>query len=627
MDIALTILAVVAAVLAVAAVADRFDFSAPLLLIVVGIGVSFVPGLTPPELTPGLVLVGLLPPLLYATAIRTSLIDFRANKRAIISLSVVLVVVTALGVGLITWWLLPVDFAVAFALGAVVAPPDAVAATSIARRVGLPRQLVTILEGESLVNDATAITCLRVAIVAIGGTVSAAEVTGGFLIAISGGVVGLLVALAVIPIRRRITQPVFDTAISILVPFAAYVPAEMIEVGEFHGSGIIAVVTAGLILGHKSPVIQSGQSRLSERVNWTTIQFLLENTVFLLIGLQAQRILTEVQNSELTGTRITVFVLAVLVGVIVIRLAWVSLARIFLFQRKWEREGSLPPWSHTLVLGWAGLRGVVTLAAAFLIPADVPEREVLILAAMVVTAGTLLLQGLTLPGLVRVLKIRGPDARSDALQAATVMTTAANAGLVALDNLVKPADAPETVELLRTRISARPEAMWEMLGRSDGGETPSELYRRLRLQTLQAERDEVLKIRSSGTIDHDVLEQVLAALDIEESTLLLASRRADQLTEEVEVATPEAAAGSCVHLDRAPAAIEPYGSVVCEDCIREGTRTVHLRICLSCGNVGCCDSSPGRHAERHAHRQDHAVMRSFEPGESWRWCYVDERIG
>ena len=164
--------------------------------------------------------------------------------------------------------------------------------------------------------------------------------------------VGLLVALVVIPIRRRITQPVFDTAISFLVPFAAYVPAELIEVGEFHGSGVIAVVTAGLILGHKSPVIQSGQSRLSERVNWTTIQFLLENTVFLLIGLQAQRILTEVQGSELTGPRITVFVLAVLVGVIVIRLAWVSLARIFLFKRKWEREGTVPPWSTRW--SWAG---------------------------------------------------------------------------------------------------------------------------------------------------------------------------------------------------------------------------------------------------------------------------------
>ena len=222
--VALIILAIAAAVLVVTALAERLNFSAPLLLMLVGIGASFLPFVQVPQLTTEVVLLGFLPPLLYATAIRTSLIDFRANKRSIGALSVVLVVVTALGVGLITWWILPVDFAVAFALGAVVAPPDAVAATSIARRVGLPRQLVTILEGESLVNDATAITCLRVAIAAIGGAVSVAEVTGGFLIAAGGGVlVGLLVAAVVVPIRRRITQPVFDTAISLLVPFAAYV--------------------------------------------------------------------------------------------------------------------------------------------------------------------------------------------------------------------------------------------------------------------------------------------------------------------------------------------------------------------------------------------------------------------
>ena len=256
MDVALSILAVVTVVLAGTAMADRLNFSAPLLLMLVGIGVSFVPFWEPPELTPDLVLLGLLPPLLYATAIRTSVIDFRANRGPIISLSVLLVVVTALGVALVTWWILPVDFAVAFALGAVVAPPDAVAATSIARRVGLPRQIVAILEGESLVNDATAITCLRVAIAAIGGAVSAFQVTGGFLIAAGGGViVGLLVAAAVVPIRRRITQPVFDTAVSFVVPFAAYVPAELIAVGALHGSGIIALVSAGLILAHKSPVI------------------------------------------------------------------------------------------------------------------------------------------------------------------------------------------------------------------------------------------------------------------------------------------------------------------------------------------------------------------------------------
>ena len=628
MDVALTILAIAAAVLAVTALAERLNFSAPLLLMLVGIGASFLPVIEVPELTPELVLLGFLPPLLYATAIRTSLIDFRANIRAIGALSVLLVVVTALGVGMITWWILPVDFAVAFALGAVVAPPDAVAATTIARRVGLPRQLVTVLEGESLVNDATAITCLRVAIAAIGGAVSVGEVTGGFLIAAGGGVlVGLLVAAVVVPIRRRITQPVFDTAISLLVPFAAYVPAEKIEIGAFHGSGIIAVVTAGLVLGHKSPVIQTGQSRLSERVNWATISFLLENTVFLLIGLQAQRIVTAVSESQLSGERIAGFVVAVLVGVIVIRLVWVSLTRPFLFRHKWQHESYTPPWAHTLVIGWAGLRGVVTLAVAFLIPENVPEREVLILAAMVVTAGTLLLQGLTLPGLVRMLKLRGPDPRSDALQAATVLQTAANAGLDALNRMVKPTDPPETVELLADRIRARPEAMWEALGRTDSDETPSEIYRRLRLQTLQVERDEVLKIRASGTIDHDVVEQVLAAFDVEESMLTIATRRADQLTEEQPVQTPPSPVGSCTHLEQAPTDIEPAGPRICLDCVREGTRTVHLRICLTCGNVGCCNSSVGRHAERHGTTTHHPVIRSFESGESWRWCYVDERLG
>jgi monovalent cation/hydrogen antiporter len=521
-----------------------------------------------------------------------------------------------------------VSFPVAFALGAVVAPPDAIAATTIARRIGLPRRLVTILEGESLVNDATAITCLRVAIVAISGTITATQATVGFLIAALGGfAVGLVVALVVIPIRRRITQPVFDTAISILVPFAAYLPAEKLNIGGFHGSGVIAVVTAGLILGHKSPVIQSGQSRLSERVNWATIQFLLENTVFLLIGLQARRIIEANSESELSGMRIAGFCAAVLIGVIAIRLLWVLGTRPFLFRRDKDTGSTTAPWSHALGIGWAGLRGVVTLATAFLIPEDVPFRETLIFAATVVTAGTLLLQGLTLPFLVRALKLRGPDPRSDALQAATVMQTSSNAAIAHLDDVVGPDDAPRTVEMLRDRIASRPEAMWEKLGRPSDDETPAEQYRRLRLKTIEIERDEVLKIRASGTVDHDIIEQVLGSFDIEESMLTVATEPSDRLAEDLPVTTPTVAAGPCDHLERAPASINPNGPGICEDCIREGTRTVHLRICLTCGNVGCCNSSVGRHAERHFRHSSHPVARSFEPGESWRWCYLDERIG
>ena len=628
MTIALTILAVVATVLAVTASANRLKVSAPLLLMLVGIAVSFLPLIRLPELSSELVLIGFLPPLLYAAAIRTSVIDFRANRRSIAQLSVLLVVVTALGVGLITWLILPVSFPVAFALGAVVSPPDAIAATTIARRVGLPRRLVTILEGESLVNDATAITCLRVAIAAIGGTFTAASATVGFLIAALGGVaVGVIVALIVVPIRVRITQPVFDTAISLLVPFAAYLPAETLNVGGFHGSGVISVVTAGLILGHKSPVIQSGQSRLSERVNWATIEFLLENTVFLLIGLQARSIIEANSQSDLSALQIAGFCAAVLGGVILIRLLWVLGTRPLLFRRDKDVSDGAVPWSYALVIGWAGLRGVVTLAAAFLIPVGVPFRDTLVLAAMVVTAGTLLLQGLTLPLLVHALNLRGPDARSDALQAATVLQTSSNAAIAHLGDILGPEDAPETVQLLHDRIAARPDAMWEKLGRPGDDETPAEQYRRLRLKTLDIERDEVLKIRSSGTVDHDIIEQVLGSFDIEESMLTIATERSERLSEEEPVTTPTLSAGPCGHLEHSPASIEPNGPGICEDCIREGTRTVHLRICLGCGNVGCCDSSVGRHASRHFTNSRHPVMRSFEPGESWRWCYIDERIG
>jgi monovalent cation/hydrogen antiporter len=626
---AFAILAIAATVIAVTGFAERFRLSAPLILVAVGTAASFVPFIHEPQLSADLVLFGLLPPLLYSAAIRTSVLDFKANRRSIGYLSVLLVIVTAFGVGLVTSWLLPVPFAVGLALGAVVAPPDAVAATSIARRVGMPRRLVTILEGESLVNDATAITVLRMALLAMSATVTVFDVTIGFLLAAGGGVmVGLLVAFVAVAIRKRIREPVLDTAVSFLVPFAAYIPAEAITIPGVpgsHGSGVIAVVVAGLVLGHRSPTFQSGRSRLSERVNWATIQFLLENAVFLLIGLQARRIFTAVGTSTLPLNRVILFCAAILITVIVLRLAWVSAARLFLFRRDRDRGHDPPPWQHVLVVGWAGLRGVVSLAAVFLIPVGTPYLEVLVLATMVVVAGTLLIQGGTLPALVRRLGLHGPDPRSDALQAATVLESATRVGLAKLDEIVQPGDDEDTVRAVRQRLQDRPHAMWEKLGARDR-ETPAEEYRRLRLATLQAEREEVLRIRSQGSVEADVIEQVLAALDIEESMLDIATERSEELAEEP-VGAPTTPEGPCSHLQHAPAAISPNGADGCPDCEREGTAWVHLRICLSCANVGCCDSSVGRHAERHFRQSGHVVMRSFEAGEDWRWCYVDERIG
>lgn len=624
MEIALGILLIAATVVAFSALAERFRLSAPLVLMLIGIAVSFIPFIPDIHLSSELVLFGLLPPLLYSTAIRTSVIDFRTNLRAIGYLSISLVVITALGVGLVVWLLLPVPFAVAFAIGAVVAPPDAVAATSVARSVGLPRRLVTILEGESLVNDATAITCLRIGLLAVTAAVTVTDVSLAFFIAAGGGIaVGVVVAAIAVAIRKQIREPPVDTAISFMVPFAAYLPAEAIHVGDFHASGVIAVVVAGLILGHKSPVVQTAQSRLSERTNWGTIQFLLENSVFLLIGLQAKIIVEALTQSPLPLSTIIAVCAAVLGAVIVIRLIWVVAGSVLLLRRSENPRALL---SGSIILGWAGMRGVVTLAAAFLLPESTPHREILVFVAMVVTAGTLLLQGLTLPWLSRRMGLRGPDPREDALQSATVLQTTAGAALRYLDDAQSEADSPVTVALLRDRIRTRPNAIWERLGTSSESETPSEEYRRLRLATLQVERDEVLKIRSGGKVDHEVIDQVLSMLDIEESMLAVIHDRSAAIRDQP-LRTPTVHEQACQELTEAPMLLAPAGPAACVDCEREGTRPVHLRLCLTCGKVGCCDSSVGTHAAKHFAETGHPVMRSFEAGESWRWCYVHEQLG
>lgn len=416
-EIALTLVTLVAIAIAGSVVAERYTVSTPLLLIVLGAAASYLPMVPEFELTPTIVLVGLLPPLLYASAIQTSLIDFAANRRPIALLSVGLVVFTVVGVGALVHQLLPVSWPVAFALGAVVAPPDAVAASAVARRAGMPRRIVTILEGESLVNDATAIVTLRTAIAATAGAVSVWEVGAGFLISAVGGVlVGMAVALVVGKIRRRLEDDLADVAVSLLTPWVAYVVAEEIHVPgvDFHPSGVLAVVVAGLLLGHKSPVIQSATSRLFERTNWATLSFVLENTVFLLIGLQAESIVTGLAGDDLGAGRIALASALVLVTVIVLRMVWIYpatyLPRLIPSVR---RVDPAPPWPIPTVVGWAGMRGVVTLAAVFLLPPDTPHRPVLVMIAFVVTVGTLLIQGLTLPSLLRILKVSGPDPHED----------------------------------------------------------------------------------------------------------------------------------------------------------------------------------------------------------------------
>lgn len=622
-EFALGILAIVVTVGFVAGGCRRMGWSPPLVLVVVGIAGSYVPGIPEFELEPDLVLLGLLPPLLYAAAIRTSLVDFASAKEAMLWLSVGYVAVATVAVGLVAWWAVPgLTLAAALALGAVVAPPDAVAATAIARKVGMPRRIVTILEGESLVNDATALVALGAAIAAITGTVTVGSVALDFVVAVGGGIaVGLAVTWVLARIRARIEDPVLDTTLSFTAPFVAFLPAEAI-----HASGVLAVVVTGLLLGHKSPTLQSARSRLAEAVNWSTVQFMLENAVFLLIGLQVRGLVDEVRDSDLGAGRVVAICAIVLAATIAVRVIYV-MAITELYRRGPARLRARA-WSRATgaTVAWAGMRGVVTLAAVFLLPEETPQREVLRLAAFTVVAGTLLIQGTSLPWLVRRLGLPAPDAAEDALQAATLLTQASRAGLERLDLARTPDDPEEVIEQLRRRSHLRADMAWESLGRSHGEiEPPSIAYRRLRGQMLQAERETVLAARDGGAYDDEVLRAAMAAIDLEESLL---DRIEDaQARLDGELTAPRERAGDCAHLRAAPSVAVPRTPDGCEECLRDGTRWVHLRMCLECGHVGCCDSSVGRHADGHFDETGHPVMRSIEPGEAWRWCYVDQHLG
>ena len=614
MELALLLVSMAAVVLAATAVSERLRVPAPLLLIVVGALASYVPGVPTIHLESEVVLLGLLPPLLYAAAIQTSLVDFNANRGSILRLSVVLVVLTTLAVGAVVQWLVPgIGWAAAIAIGAVVAPPDAVAATAVARKIGLPRRVVTILEGESLLNDATALVSLRTAIAALSGGVAVAEVGLDFLRAAGGGLlIGIAFFVLVAWLRKRITDPLMDTAISFLTPFAAFVAAE-----EVHASGVISVVVAGLLLGHKAPVIQTAQSRITERITWRTVAFVLENTVFLLIGLQLDWILGDVADSTLSPGHIALVCAATLVTVIVVRLAWVYATWLL------RRMGEDPlPASWTFLIGWAGMRGVVTLAAAFVIPEDAPHREVLLLVAFTVVAGTLFLQGLTLPLLTRLLDVPAPDPAEDALARAALLQQAADAGLSRLDELDYD-DHHGVSEQIRSRLDQRSFAAWEQLATAEDQETPSQLYARIRGEMIDAERAKVLKVRSGGRVPAEVVSQVLGMLDIEESMLDSGA----ETGERTRVGSVAFTGGrQCDDLDAHPA-VETVADPVCATCLADGTRWVSLRQCLDCGHVGCCDSSVGKHAAGHFHETLHPVMQSAEPDEFWRWCYVHNLTG
>jgi monovalent cation/hydrogen antiporter len=508
---------------AVAGVARRLGWSAPLLLVLAGLGASYLPAVPDYKLDPDIVLYLILPPLLFAAAWQSSVISFRQNLRAIALLSVGLVLFTTFVVGVVGYLAIPaLPLAAAFTLGAIVAPPDAVAATAIGRRLGLPRRLVRILEGESLVNDATALTAYRVAVTAAtAGSFSWLVGFGEFSLAAVGGVaIGFALAAVALLVLRPLHDPVLENTVVLLTPFLGYGLAEKV-----HASGVLAVVIAGLVLGHTSPRRQSYATRLQGLMIWKMIGFLLESVVFALIGLQLPAVLESLSGRP--AGELAIAVVAVLGAVIVARFIWVYPATYLprrLIRRVRERD-PMPPWSYPTVIGWAGMRGVVSLAAAFALPADFPQRDLILFLTFSVVIGTLVLQGFTLPWLIRRLGVTAEESAVDTLAEAAAQHAAATAALQRLDELLAENGAipEETVQRLREKAEIRQLGAWERLGGGTAGpgnsETPSASYRRLRRSMLEAERAVFIQLRDEGRIDDDVLRRVQHELDLEEAML------------------------------------------------------------------------------------------------------------
>ncbi|GAA0308461.1 Na+/H+ antiporter [Streptomyces polychromogenes] len=516
----LPLVALVAVSAAVAGAARRTPVPAPLLLVAVGLVAAYVPGVPSYALDPHIVLPLLLPPLLHTAAVDSSYLDLRANLRPIALLSVGYVLFATLAVGWVTYLLVPgVSLPVALVLGAVVAPPDAVAATAIARRLGLPNRVTTILQGESLVNDATAITAYKVALAAaVGVSAGWAGGVAEFLLASVGGVgVGLLLMVPIHQLRKRLREPLLQNTLSLLIPFVAYAAAERV-----HASGVLAVVVVALYLGHRNWQVDFA-TRLQEEAVWKVVAFVLESVVFALIGLQLPVVLKGLGEYE--GLAAAWYAVAVFLAVVVTRFLWVFPAT---FMPRWvsERIRTREPdtdWKSPVIVGWAGMRGVVSLAIAFSVPMTVPHRNLILFLTFTTVIGTLVVQGLTLPPLIRALRLPPRDTQAETLAEAQAQSEASRA---AEERLAELLEAPENSTLpppladrLRTVLERRRNAVWERLGEVNPvtGESADDVYRRLAREMIEAEREVFVTLRDRRRIDDEMLRGLLRRLDLEEA--------------------------------------------------------------------------------------------------------------
>jgi CPA1 family monovalent cation:H+ antiporter len=503
--------------------ASFFRIPYPILLVLGGLALGFVPGLPDFELPPELVLIAFLPPLLYASAFFTSLRDLRANVRPITLLSVVLVAATMVGVAVVAHAVIDeITWPAAFVLGAVVSPTDPLAATTIARRLGVPRRLVTVIEGESLVNDATALVFYRTAVVAtVTGAFSLWEAGARLVLnAVAGVAIGLAVGFAIRQIRRRIDHAPTEITLALLTGYLAYLPAEALGV-----SAVLAAVTSGIYLGWYTPELTTTQTRLQGESFWRILVFIMNAVLFTLVGLQLPQILDGLAGWS--RSEVALAAIAVCATVVLIRLVLVfpfAYVPRFLSARIRARD-PYPPWSIPFVLGWAGLRGAVSLAAALAIPletdagAPFPARELIIFLTFCVILFTLVVQGLSLPWIIERLGLE--DDGLEAEEDARARKRAAMAALERLDELeVEGWVREDTLERSRGLYRFRIDRFGERLGYGDGSiEERSEAYQRLRRDLLRAEEQAVVQMRREGEISDDVMNRVLRDIALEDARL------------------------------------------------------------------------------------------------------------
>jgi monovalent cation/hydrogen antiporter len=518
----LLLIGLLAAIAALLVAAPILRIPYPIFLVLGGLALGFVPGVPSIALPPDVVLIAVLPPLLYSSAFFTSLRDLRANAVAIGMLAIPLVIVTMTVVAVVAHqWVDGMSWSAAFVLGAIVSPTDPIAATAIMRRLGVPRRVVTIVEGESLVNDGTALVLYRVAVVAaVSGAFSFWNASWHFLWAVVGGVgVGLVVGYLVAAVRRRLDNPPVEVTIALMTGYFAFIPANAID-----ASGVLAVVTAGVYLGWRTPELTSVQTRLQGVAVWEIVTFVLNALVFALVGLQLSRILDELTGWS-TGSLMW-WGFLVTAAVVVTRIVWAPILMLL-------PKLLFPPLRHgrftvgqPAVVAWSGMRGAVSLAAALAIPlstdagAAFPERDLIIFLTFCVILGTLVVQGLTLPAVIRAFRIE-PD-HLDEREDAKARIKAADAALARLEELeVEDWVRDDTAERLRGLYGFRKNRFTSRFDDGDDGaiEQQSQSYQRLRRELLEAERSAIVDLRRQGVISSDVERRLQRDLDLEDARL------------------------------------------------------------------------------------------------------------